>query len=145
MKTKWWEKELATKSQVAFFLLCVIAFFLTFEYVKKQSREKEFAQCSRFTIAKVDRLKYRKLRYEIIYSFSINEKQIEYDDRTGPNDTGDWLSQKPDSLRHRRFWVQLDCGDPKTHKLLWDYRVPDSVSFIPKEGWKTLPTYALKK
>ena len=39
-----------------------------------------------------------------------------------------------------RYWVQISCTDFRYREMhYWDIKVPDTLSYVPFEGWKEIP------
>jgi hypothetical protein len=47
-------------------------------------------------------------------------------------------------LLKERFWVRANCKDYRDNKIYWNITVPDTLQYIPPNGWKEIP-YGLAK
>ena len=117
----------------------MVSFLIIVYSMNTIKRKTRLNDCSFFTVAKVSEVKYRKGHAWIVYDFKHLGKKIERDDPANPWNTGDWWKSDVKALSNRRFWVQVNCEDPKWHKLLWNLAVPDTLENIPVNGWKVLP------
>ena len=144
-KTKWWDRELLTKTQAGLLFLGVISLAIAAESIQNYIRDIKLSDCSVYTIAVNKRVKYLKLNPWFDYDFSYKNQVLTRDARIPSSETNEWERVNKAEWENRRFWVQVHCEDAKTHKILWDYKVPDTLRFIPQNGWNELPKYAIKK
>jgi hypothetical protein len=42
-------------------------------------------------------------------------------------------------LMNERFWVRVYCKDFSVNRIYWEAKVPDTLQFIPPNGWKEIP------
>ncbi len=55
----------------------------------------------------------------------------------GAEDLGMWYSKN--LILNSRFFIEVNCHDFNTNKILWEIPVPDTLEFVPLEGWKEVP------
>ena len=132
-------KQLITPIQGFLFFAAVVVLLISWYFFARAYEDHQFDKCSRYTIAKVERVKHRNLKAWIVYSFTLNNKKVEYDNPANPTDTGDWLKDDENSLIKRRFWIRVYCNDYDVHRLLWKPAVPETLKYIPNDGWTNAP------
>lgn len=132
--------KLDGKTPIHIFFILLFVLMAVSYFRQKITLSNKLASCTKYTIAKVTRIKYRKFHPWIVYEFNFNGKVFEMDDPANPQNTGEWLSTDVKSLAKRKFWVQLSCENPDFHNLLWDIAVPDTFKYIPANGWEKLPS-----
>ena len=133
-----YEEETAKGSIVPFlFILFIIsslvAFFISFYFQEVEITEK-LNECSFYTVATPTEM---TTSHSMYFKFYYNNKT--YDDYTtvGAEDLG--LSYTKRSAMSTRYWVRVYCKDLNIIRMYWDTKVPDTLQYIPKEGWKEIP------
>ena len=114
--------------------LILFGIFLLLYYYQEKRIESKLESCSVITIA------YPKKfvpNGHIYYNFTLNNLTIE-DSYTIPFPTMGKFHRNS-TLLSMRFWIRVYCDDYEVNKIYWDANVPDTLQFIPKNGWKEIP------
>ena len=114
-------------------ILCVIAFEVFF-YRQEKTITNQLKECSFYTVATPTEM---NTSTSMFYKF--NYKDVEYEKYTtvGSGDLG--LTYTIRSAMSTRYWVRVYCKDLNINRMYWDAKVPDTLQYIPKEGWKEIP------
>lgn len=126
------------QKRVTVFLLLVVGTISYLYYKQEKEMDQYFAECSRYTIANVQRAYLNRTTTRITYTFRINSQTFSGTSNVGPFDTGEvWFIDR-EKLKKRRLMIQAYCKDPHAHEILWNVPVPDSLNKIPDEGWSSI-------
>lgn len=138
-----WNLKEQNKGLRLVIILCVCILTFTYILIAKVKAEvnSKLIKCSRYTVGKVIRTKRWRYKTLLIYSFVLNGKVIEGEDRPNPSNLNEWWTTDYENMLGRRLWIQSYCDDPNVHKTLWDIKVPKTIEFIPENGWNALPTF----
>ena len=104
---------------ISFFALIIYEIF---------SEIYELRAYPKYTVAVI--IKFRRGRYEIKeteYKFSVNGKEYLRAESYRGGEVG------------KRYFVKFSSENPRREELLTDKPVPDTLQFIPPEGWDKLP------
>jgi len=41
--------------------------------------------------------------------------------------------------KNKKYFVKLSCDSPSISELIWDIEVPNTLKFIPIDGWPKIP------
>ena len=110
---------------LSFFAFCVW-YFVT------EARKLE--ECSFYTIATPTEM---TTSHKLYFSYPYKGKIYNSSTNVGAEDVG--LFYTKTSVMSNRYWVQINCPDFKYQKMHWDIKVPDTLSYVPFEGWKEIP------
>ena len=109
-------------------------------YFQEKSIDSHLKACSRYTIAHLTRVSYRSGTPWLFYRYQIDGVSHKSSKQIKAAYTGDWWYPDVKQVQQRaHFIVQVDCQQPKIHKLRWDLLVPTSIQNVPQKGWKQLP------
>ena len=121
-----------------FIIFCAIVF--AFFYVRQERGiTKKLNECSFFTVLTPVRMPSSNQMY---FSYYYNYKRYEGGTSVGPDDIGYRWSNR--SIMNNRYWVQVYCKDFEVTRVRWEYEVPDTLQYIPANGWDKIP-YGLDK
>jgi hypothetical protein len=99
----------------------------------------KFKECSFYTIATPTEMTNS---HSLYFTFSYKGKIYDSYTTVGAEDLGLWYTQK--SAMSRRYWVKVSCADLRFDEMQWEIKVPDTLQYIPFNGWKEIP-YGLKE
>lgn len=130
-----------TKSQkIGVTISIVVVIFLILVYLIQNKRLSEkLAHCSSYTIAEVTRVYRLRGMAHVVYWYKIGTQKVENDKSVNVYDTGESWMVNLHNLQKRRLLIQVYCADKTEHRIRWDIQVPDTLRYIPVEGWKELP------
>ncbi|GEM_PF-2131660 len=116
-------------------ILFVIFFACLFGY--NASNEYRMKKCHRIIIAKQERISGGyKNQFAMHYSFSYDSVVF----FSSGSLNSDLYSEKDHyKLKGKRFFLKILCSDPKNSRIIWDVKVPDTLSYVPEKGWEKLP------
>lgn len=130
------KKETIARLILVFFIFCIIFFF----YFKQENRITEnLKECSFYTVIDPKRMSDNNTMY---FDFSYNAQNYSFSSSVGSSDLG--LFYTRELALSRRYWIQVNCDNFKTQRVLWKIPVPDTLKYIPPKGWKKIP-YGLKE
>lgn len=126
------------KSGIAFCVIMIIVIVYDFYYRNEVS--KNMKECSRYTIGEIKSVYTSRWMTRIKYQFQARQIRVEHNTTVGRSESEDgwWIDKE--KLKERRLLIQYYCKEPKSiHKIFWDIKVPDTLSYVPFEGWKEIP------
>ena len=118
---------------VALFVLSVPAFFIF--YNRQESKiTDQLNECSFYTIINPTRMATHHRMYYYFY-----HKNKRYDDytRVEADELRYYYTKK--GAMSSRYWVRIYCKDFKISRVQWAAKVPDTLQYIPANGWKEIP------
>ncbi|SOE21434.1 hypothetical protein SAMN06298216_1902 [Spirosomataceae bacterium TFI 002] len=124
------------------FILIIFALFLIFQIVEFGQGErisKRLQDCSYVSVLTPIRMPDT---HSVFFNYEYQGKKNKGYTIVGAEDVG-YLYTKTEIL-HSRFFVRISCFNPKMFSVVWDIKVPDSLTFVPKNGWDKIP-YGLDK
>ena len=104
-----------------------------------RDNNKKLSKCSVYTIGTITRVYTLRGQTRAAYYYKINGKNVEKTKGVNNFDTNESWSVDMDKLRTRRLMLQVYCNDINVHRVLWDVAVPDTLRYIPTNGWKQIP------
>ena len=114
-------------------ILCVLA--LTIFHIRQESEiERKFNECSFFTVATPTEM---TTSHNLYFKFYYNGKNYDENTDVGAENLGLFYTKQ--SAMSTRYWVRVYCKDLNINRMYWDAKVPDTLQYIPKEGWKEIP------
>ena len=109
-------------------------------YINQENDAKDkILECPIITIAYPDKFVPRS---KIYYSFYLNGKKSNSSYTMPFPNMGKF--KRDNNLIYERFWVQVNCKDNSINRIYWEAKVPDTLKFIPANGWDKIP-YGLDK
>ena len=117
----------------------VIIFLTLYGRYRSQELINKLHSCSYYTISKPVRAYKRNWMPRLTYSYTIKSQKIEETESVGVLESGSIWGIDLDELSHKRLLVQVYCKDLNKHKILWDITIPDTLQYIPANGWKEIP------
>ncbi|MFD2520094.1 hypothetical protein [Emticicia soli] len=79
--------------------------------------------------------------HRVYFSYYYKNVQYEGSSNVGAEDLGFYSINE---ILSNRYWVQVNCKDFNIKRVRWEYTVPDTLQFVPANGWNTIP-YDLEK
>jgi hypothetical protein len=101
---------------------------------KKQKKAFYFL----LTIAVLFTIFYNTLYFSFVYKGKI----IKSSTSVGADDAGFTYTKR--SVMSKRYFVRVFCDDLQVNRVQWDIPVPDSLNYVPVNGWGKIP-YELDK
>ena len=136
---KWYDKQISPKTSniilcISFSLLAIVFF------VQSWSVRKKLSACSVYTVGKITRVYSVRGQVRATYFYRVNAKTVQAtDDGVSNFDTGESWTVDMNKLSKRRLLLQVYCDDISVHRILWKVSIPDTLQFVPTQGWKELP------
>ncbi len=94
----------------------------------------QLEECSFYTVAVPIRMPTQTSMYfHFNYEGQINEDWTS----VGAGDLGYSYNRK--SAMSTRYWVRVYCKDFKVNRIYWEAKVPDTLQYIPPNGWEEIP------
>ena len=94
----------------------------------------EISKCPIITVAYPEKFIPRS---HIYYGFKIKGKNY-HDSFIMPYPTMGKF-ERGKNLMKERFWVQISCNDYTISRIYWEAKVPDTLQFVPPNGWDKIP------
>ncbi len=131
--------------KIALFCFIFVVFgSITLFLLQEKRLDNELDECSIYSVADVTKVyQLRGITYAK-YKFRIDTTVINDETSVGPTDTGEWWDIDREKLRKRRLLIKISCRNFNANKVIWDSFVPDTLKFIPANGWKKIP-FSLEK
>lgn len=109
--------------------------------LKKNELKEKLEKCSVYTVGVVTRIHTLRKIPRMKYKYSIKGVIIENDHTIGLFDGNkdEFWNIDTDKLANRRLMLRVYCNDVKANKILWDIAIPDTLKYIPANGWKEIP------
>lgn len=105
-------------------------------------KRNELRKCSKYSIAKVTGGAGGTGRgASIEYEFNFENKLVSSSDIFDGSYRGFLVITES---KEKRYFVSFSCSSPAISRVIWDIPVPDTLSYIPKDGWDGIP-YSLDK
>lgn len=128
------------KQKIAFFFLLTIAVLFTVFYNKQENEiTRKLDSCSFYSIATPIRMPDSHTLY---FSFPFEGKIIKSSTSLGADDAGFTYTKR--SVMSKRYFVRVFCDDLQVNRIQWDIPVPDTLNYVPVNGWGKIP-YGLDK
>ncbi len=108
--------------------------FLILGYLQNTKTKEKLKTCSFYTILHPIRMPDSHKMYFFFYHNGIKREDST---SVGATDLGAFYTKT--SAINRRYWIQIYCKDMETIKVSWDIPVPDTLQFIPTNGWDKIP------
>ena len=77
-----------------------------------------------------------KTGYNMYYTYTLNSTQIKDYDGV---DKGDYNANGESYYLKKRFFLKVSCNDVKNTKIIWSVLVPDTLNYVPANGWDKIP------
>lgn len=113
--------------------------FYIFYFRQERRITAKLRECSFYTIMEPRRMSSSSYLY---YDFYYDYTRYSSSTTVGSEDVG--VFHTKESVMSERYWIQVNCDDFKTDRILWKIPVPDTLKYIPSKGWKKIP-YGLKE
>ncbi len=114
--------------------LGVLTFVYLFRYVRRTLIRESLDDCSYHTVLYPVRMPKSTKMY---FHFFYNGGKYEGATKLGAEDVGfHWNSSE---ILNKRYWVEVSCEDYKTFQVNWDISVPDTLKYVPENGWAKIP------
>jgi hypothetical protein len=105
-------------------------------FIQEQMAQSNIYECPKFTVGYPQKfIPQGHIFYYFYYGSHKQENSFIID--TGGQKGVFENSEK--ELMNTRFWIQLNCKKPHINRIYWDAKVPDTLQFIPPNGWKEIP------
>ncbi len=104
--------------------------------------KRQFKECVAFTIVKVKRVYKSRQITRVEYGYTVNSQNFEHTGSIGLFDESKdriWGPNFQELSNKKRLLIKFYCKDASKHIVLWDAKVPDTLQFIPPNGWKEIP------
>jgi hypothetical protein len=123
------------KQKKVFYFLLIIAVLFTIFYVRQENEiTRKLNRCSFYSLITPIRMPdNHKLYFSFIYKGQI----IKSSTSLGADDAG--LTYTKRSVMSKRYFVRVFCDDLQVNRVQWDVPVPDTLQYIPPNGWAELP------
>jgi hypothetical protein len=130
--------KLKTEQYVYIFMIAVLLGVTIYSlYVGYAVRK-----CSRISLVSPTRIVGSgKIGYHLDFTFSINNRIIDGSNRI-PRDI--YSDHKDSYFLKNRFFIKVSCENDNFHRIVWDFVVPDTLQYVPANGWDKIP-YGLDK
>ena len=122
-------------------------FYLTFLVLiiallsKQWYNKNKISTCHKVTIATViGGSGSFSTRRGLTYTYKYNS--IQFSDSDGNIQDYSYFKDFK-KYKNKKYFVKLSCDNPSISELIWDIEVPDTLKFIPIDGWSKIP-YELK-
>lgn len=132
--------QYANLKRALIFLLpigCTILFYI-FHKNEEKNENIKLEECSFYTIAIPIKM---SSSHRLFFYYKYGGNRYEYFHYVSANDLGAFYTQK--SILKGRYWLRVYCKDSKILRIYWKIKVPDTIQYIPINGWKEIP-YGLK-
>ena len=121
----------------------IAAFVISSVLIHQCFNESKISDCSRITIAIITGKSGSFSTIKTLnYEYTCNVKVIFGADGEGIKDYD--FFKNFNVAEKKRFFVKYSCADNNISKLIWTVSVPDTLNYIPADGWAKIP-YDLDK
>jgi len=112
----------------------IICLLVILQFIRQHLMMNE---CSKFTVGEITKISYDNdsSTGEITFIINMNKKKYSVFDLYG------W---EHSLKKGERYFLETACHDPYLSEACWDIKVPDTLQFIPENGWDKIP-YGLDK
>lgn len=132
------EKDRNRTKALIFIIVCAVLFYFFYSSQEKKISQK-LDKCSFFTIMVPIRMPNS---HKVYFYYYYKNVKYENSSSIGAEDLGPFYSMG--EILRNRYWVQVSCEDVNINRVKWEFTVPDSLQFVPINGWNTIP-YGLDK
>ena len=122
-----------------FYFSVIVGSALIFIYIQYREESKKLSHCSVYTIGNIDRVFTIRGQTRIDYYYNVGEKTAKTTEGVNNFDTNESWSVDVEKLSKRRLLLQVSCHDINVNRILWDIPVPDTLRYVPANGWKEIP------
>ncbi len=117
-----------------------LIFFLLFTVLLLNSWRNQYilTLCNRITIATVTGgAGSPNTRKALVYFYKYKNKEFIDNDGKGLKDFKSFMELK--EQKNKRYFVRFSCTHPDISELCWEVVVPDTLQYIPTNGWDKIP------
>lgn len=111
-----------------------VIWFIIFYYRQEQGITGKLDECSFYTIATPVKMSTSHIVY---FNFSYKDIKYEQSANVGAEDLG--ISYTTSEILSSRYWIKVYCKDLHVNRIIWKHPVPDTLQYVPAEGWKDIP------
>ena len=105
-------------------------------------RDYVLSECTKITVANPYEIGGGyKTGYIMYYTYILNSKQVKDYDGV---DKGDYNANGDSYYLKKKFFLKVSCTDVKNTEVIWSVPVPDTLNYVPINGWDKIP-YNLAK
>jgi hypothetical protein len=135
---KWYNKKISPKA--SYITGCtILGGLLLWVFVADRAVSKKINSCSIYTVAQITDIYQLRGQTRIGYQYKINAKTVKADKGVTNFDTNESWSVDTKKLSKRRLLLRVYCKDVSIHQIEWDTYVPDTLRYVPRQGWHTMP------
>lgn len=73
----------------------------------------------------------------LLYTYKYSDNEFRGSDGDGIKDYNTFRDFS--IYKDKKYFVKFSCEKPNISKLCWDIPVPDTLQFIPSNGWDKIP------
>lgn len=134
------QSKITTKNIIYLLIVLVIVWL----FIRRIYINNIISSCNKYTIATGSKITGGyKSGYSLNYIFKYKKQDFIGSDGDGI-DKGDFNKKGGYSYLNRRYFVLFYCNDPSKSKIIWNIQIPDTLHYIPENGWDKTP-YGLDK
>ena len=123
----------------AVIFLFFISIILIDIFWNRSNVNEKLNKCTVYTIAKISKVYKQSGGVNIKFNYKINSAKISDETGVSPYDTDEWWSIDMEKLRNKKLLVAVSCEDNKISKINWNVQIPDTLQYIPVNGWDKIP------
>jgi hypothetical protein len=122
------------------FIFTIAGLIFWYFYSRQEDRiTKKLEECCIVTLIEPIRMPDT---HKLYFKYRLNNQKYESSNSVGSEDLGMLYSRS--KILNMRFFVKIYCQDYSVNRVQWDIPVPDTLQFIPVNGWTSIP-YDLEK
>lgn len=116
-----------------YFLISIIV-FCTAYFIQEHNANSKIESCPIVTVAYPIRMPDS---HKLYFFYHYRGKRYEDAASLGSDDLGCCYTIR--EVLASRFWVQVYCKDLSVSRIYWEAKVPDTLQYIPANGWDKIP------
>ncbi len=123
------------KEKIAKVVSVIFVFFIIWLFIDNEMGKMEIQNNKRYTVAITDRKEYSKSGWQLSFHYKVNNKEYK------------WYTSYKKGLLYPNvmYLVEFSSKSPDRCSFLGQFKVADTVSYIPSLGWDSIPMNILEK
>ncbi len=73
----------------------------------------------------------------LLYTYKFKNKEFYGSDGSGVKDYSSFVDFS--IYKNKKYFVKISCTNPDISELCWEVVVPDTLQYIPPNGWDKIP------
>jgi len=123
------------KEKVAKVISIIFLLFIIWLLIDNEMGKMEIQRNKRYTVVTTDKKEYSKSGWQLSFHYKVNNKEYE------------WYTSYKKGLLYPNvmYLVEFSSKNPDRCIFLGQFKVADTVSYIPSLGWDSIPMNIIEK